>query len=223
MKRAVIIMTKVPAAGNVKTRLQNVISPADCENLSLAFLKDAVHRADTACENVFVAFTPPENIEQLKSILPNREVFAQNGKDLGERMFCAFETVFAKGFEEVVMIGTDSPTFPIDYIEQAFEHLETTSEIILGKTEDGGFYLIGLRVLRREIFENVAWSTPKTFEQVYKNVHKLDLHLRETPSWYDVDEPKDLIKMQTEILRNSNAKRRAPHTYEWMENYRKIS
>jgi len=212
-------MTKVPAAGNVKTRLQNLISPEDCEKLSLAFLKDAVHKADAACENVFVAFYPPENSEQLRDVLPNREIFAQSGEDLGERMFFAFEEVFKKGFEEIVMIGTDSPTFPIDYIEQAFEYLETTSEIVLGKTEDGGFYLIGLRVLRREIFENVAWSTPQTFEQVYQNIHKVDLHLRETPSWYDVDEPADLVKLKNEISQNSNAKRRAPHTFEWFKDF----
>jgi uncharacterized protein len=209
-------MTKVPAAGNVKTRLHGTISPEDCEKLAAAFLKDAAGKADSICENVFVAFFPAEMSEKLRELLPDREIFAQKGDDLGEKMFFAFENIFSRGFEEIVMIGTDSPTFPIDFIEQAFEFLETNSDVVLGKTEDGGFYLIGLRVLRREIFENVVWSSSQTFEKVYKNTQSLGLHLRETPSWYDVDEESDLVKLKTEILHNANARRRAPQTFEWL-------
>jgi len=218
MKRAIIVMTKVPSAENVKTRLQTVISPEDREKLAEAFLKDAVSKANMACENIFIAFFPPDEAEKLKQILPDHKIFAQKGEDLGERMFFAFEHLFSNRFDEIVMIGTDSPTFPIDYIEQAFEFLETNSEIVLGKTEDGGFYLIGLRVSRREIFENIEWSSPRTFEQVYKNIQSLELHLRETPSWYDVDEAHDLTKLKDEITHNNNAKRRAPHTFECITN-----
>ena len=220
MKRAIIIMAKVPQAGNVKTRLQNILAPENCENLAEAFLKDAVNKANSACENVFIAFFPPEEIQKLKKILPDESNFIeQTGENLGEKMFNAFQFVFQQKVDSIVMIGTDSPTFPFDYIEQAFEFLETNSEIVLGKTEDGGFYLIGLRRLRSEIFENVAWSSPKTFEQVFENVRNLELHLRETPSWYDVDEAPDLIKLKNEITHNNNAKRRASNTFDWLKKH----
>jgi uncharacterized protein len=218
MKRAIIIMAKVPRAGNVKTRLQKVLAPEDCAALAEAFLKDAVNKAKTVCENVFIAFSPPNEFQKLKEILPDESNFIeQTGENLGEKMFVAFQFAFEQKIDSVVMIGTDSPTFPFDFIEQAFEFLETNSEIVLGKTEDGGFYLIGQRVLRREIFENVEWSSPQTFEQVFANIQKLRLHLREVPSWYDVDEKTDLIKLKNEILHNANAKRRAPHTSEWLK------
>ena len=220
MKRAIIIMTKVPRAGNVKTRLQKILAPEGCEKLAEAFLKDAVNKAKTVCENVFIAFSPPEEIQKLKEILPGESNFvAQTGEDLGAKMFNAFQFVFEQKADSVVMIGTDSPTFPFDFIEQAFEFLETNSEIVLGKTEDGGFYLIGQRVLRREIFENVAWSSPQTFEQVFANIQKTGLHLREVPGWYDVDEEADLIKLKNEIRQSENAKRRAPHTFEWINQH----
>lgn len=218
MKRAIIIMAKVPLAGNVKTRLQNILSPEKCAKLAEAFLKDAVRKAKSTCENTIVAFFPPNEVEKLKYVLPDESNFIeQKGENLGDRMFNAFQFAFEKKTDSVVMIGTDSPTFPFDYIEQAFEFLETNSDIVLGKTEDGGFYLIGLRVLRREVFENVAWSSPKTFEQVFENVQNLELHLRETPSWYDVDEESDLIQLKNEILHNENARRRAPNTLEWLK------
>ena len=223
MKRTIIIMAKVPSAGNVKTRLQPFLSSDECTALSKAFLQDAVTKAKTVCENVILAYSPPAEINALKKILPSQNTFIeQTGKDLGEKMFNAFKFVFEDQTDAVVMIGTDSPTFPIDYIEQAFEFLETNSDVVLGKTEDGGFYLIGLRKLPERIFENVAWSSPETFEQIFENIHRLKLHLREVPSWYDVDEREDFEKLQREILHNKNAQRRAPETYSIIKQWEKF-
>ena len=223
MKRTIIIMAKVPSAGNVKTRLQPFLSPDECAALSKAFLQDAVNKAKTVCENVILAYSPPAEINALKNILPSQNTFIeQTGRDLGEKMFNAFKFVFEQKTDAVVMIGTDSPTFPIDYIEQAFEFLETNSDVVLGKTEDGGFYLIGLRKLPERIFENVAWSSPETFEQIFENIHRLKLHLREVPSWYDVDEREDFEKLQAEILHNKNAQRRAPETYSIIKRWEKF-
>lgn len=223
MTRALIIMAKVPTAGNVKTRLQPFLSPDECAALSEAFLRDAENKAKTVCENVILAYSPDEKINDLKSIFPAQNIFVgQTGKDLGEKMFNAFKFVFEQKTDSVVMIGTDSPTFPFDFIEQAFEYLETNSDVVLGKSEDGGFYLIGLRKLERGIFENVRWSSSDTFEQVFENIHRLNLHLREVPSWYDVDERADFEKLREEILHNSNAQRRAPATFELIKRWEKF-
>lgn len=218
MKRAIIIMAKVPVSGNVKTRLQDVLAPEKCAELSAAFLKDTVNKAKSVCKNVIIAFFPPSEKAKLAEILPEEKNFIeQTGKDLGERMFNAFEFAFSQKTDAVVMIGTDSPTFPADFIEQAFEFLELETDAVLGKTEDGGFYLIGLRVLPQEIFENVAWSSAQTFEQVYRNISNLNLHLREVPSWYDVDETQDFERLKKELRQSANAGRRAPQTFEWIE------
>ncbi|CAN5224651.1 TIGR04282 family arsenosugar biosynthesis glycosyltransferase [soil metagenome] len=214
MKRAVIIMAKVPQAGNVKTRLQNFLSPENCETLAESFLKDTVNKANSVCENVFIAFFPPHEIQKLKEILPAETNFIeQTGENLGDKMFNAFRFVFAGQTDSIVMIGTDSPTFSSAFIEQAFGFLEQNSEIVLGKTDDGGFYLIGLRVLRREIFEDVAWSSSKTFADVHENIKNIGLNLRQIPVWYDIDEKKDLMKLKNEILNNENL---APQTFEWL-------
>ena len=74
------------------------------------------------------------------------------------------------------MIGTDSPTFPRKFIENAFEFLEN-SDAVLGESEDGGYYLIGLKKLKKEIFESVTWSSPETFEQTARNIEKLRLKI----------------------------------------------
>src|SRR4051812_29684784 len=108
MKRAIIIMTKVPLAGNVKTRLHGVLSPAGCAALAEAFLKDSVKKAKAVCENVFIAFDPSPEIQKLMGILPGETNFIeQTGEDLGARMCNAFQFVFALQTDAVVMIGTD--------------------------------------------------------------------------------------------------------------------
>jgi rSAM/selenodomain-associated transferase 1 len=215
-------MTKVPRAGNVKTRLHPFLSPGECAMLAEAFLRDAARKAETICETVVTAFHPPNEIEELRRILPERFfLVAQNGDDLGKRMFNAFDFAFRRGADSVVMIGTDSPTFPIDYIERAFDFLQNDSDAVLGKTTDGGFYLIGLRVLQQEIFENVRWSSRQTFEQTRQNIINLNLRLREAPNWYDVDTPADFERLQKELLFDENARRRAPETFELLQKWKK--
>lgn len=210
-------MAKVPAAGKVKTRLQPALLPAQSAALAACFLQDAESKTKTVSARTIVAFFPPEAKSELEKILRHENTLVeQQGANLGDRMLHAFETAFAGGAQTVVMIGTDSPTVPADFIEQAFEFLETNSDVVLGKTEDGGFYLIGLRVLRRELFAAVEWSSSKTFDQVRRNVLNLELHLREVPAWYDVDEPADLMQLKQELATNENAVRRARQTYEWV-------
>jgi rSAM/selenodomain-associated transferase 1 len=222
MNRAIIIMTKVPLAGNVKTRLQPFLSANECAALAGAFLRDAARKAAAICENVVIAFHPPSEIEKLRRITPGQFVFQeQNGDDLGTRMYNAFDFAFRRGSDSVVMLGTDSPTFPADFIERAFDLLQTDADAVLGKTTDGGFYLIGLRVWRKAIFENVLWSSPQTFEQTRRNIINLNLCLCETPVWYDIDTPTDFERLRKEFLFDENARLCAPQTFELLQKWEK--
>lgn len=207
-------MAKVPLPGAVKTRLEPILSPESCAALATAFLVDTAEKARRVNENVIIAFSPASEKPALSKIIgDNSAIFAQTGNDLGERIVSSFSHAFASGADLVVMIGTDSPTFPADYVEQAFEFLELETDVVLGKTTDGGFYLIGLRSTVPPIFADVRWSSPNTFHDVYRNASRLELHLREVPSWFDVDEPHDLEKLRAELTNNANARRRAPQTY----------
>lgn len=217
-------MTKVPLAGKVKTRLQPFLSPNECAALAEAFLRDAARKAATIrCETIVVAFDPPGEIEKLRRILPGRFVFVeQNGDDLGARMSDAFDFAFRQDSDSVIIIGTDSPTFPASAADRAFDLLGADADAVLGKTADGGFYLIGLRAPRKEIFENVRWSSPQTFEHTRDNILKSNLGLREITEWYDVDEPADLKRLRDEFSIDENACQCAPHTFELLKKWRKL-
>ncbi len=216
MKRAIIIMAKVPVSGTVKTRLQPFLSPDECAALAAAFLRDAENKAKTVCENTILAYSPASERAILENILQSENTFLeQTGADLGARMANAFEFAFAREKDStVVMIGTDSPTFPAEFIKRAFEFLEKDADAVLGKSADGGFYLIGLRRFAPRLFDNIAWSVSTVYEQMTANLSRLKFdNLRLVPDWYDVDTPDDFLLLRGEIFKDEEAKKRAPQTY----------
>lgn len=213
MNTAIIVMAKVPTAGNVKTRLQPFFSPEHCAALAECFLLDTVNKVSSLPTQIIIAYSPSKERDSLQNLLPMQKTFIeQKGNNLGEKMYHAFQVAFRQNSNAVVMIGTDSPTFPSIFIEQAFEHLKT-ADVVLGETEDGGFYLIGLRTLRIEIFENVEWSSPETFRQTVRNIEKLDLKLTLLPSWFDVDLPADVERLRKDLAENPII---APITFDWI-------
>lgn len=217
MNRAVIIMAKVPVVGKVKTRLQSVLSPDKCAELASVFLLDTIKKAKTVCENVILAFSPIDKRKLLENIVSTEIILIeQKGENLGERMSNAFEFALEED-SAVVMIGTDSPTFPANYITEAFESLEKDAEIVLGKAKDGGFYLIGLRKPIPKLFDEIAWSSSVVFEQITRNIKNLGIEkLKLIPEHYDVDTPDDFLIMKNEILGDENLQKLAEKTYLWL-------
>jgi len=221
MKRAIIIMAKAPVAGAVKTRLEPFLSPQECAELAAAFLRDAFAKAKTVCENTILAYSPAAQRAVLKSILQSETIYVeQTGADLGERMSNAFEFAFTRNSDAVVMIGTDSPTVPADFIRRAFEFLENESDVVLGETTDGGFYSIGLRKNYPELFKNVRWSSAQVFKQTMENAELLKLRAAQIPAWYDVDVPGDLARLRKEMLIDDKIE--APATFRWLSSHSEL-
>jgi rSAM/selenodomain-associated transferase 1 len=213
MNKTIIVMTKVPIAGTVKTRLQPFLDAEQCAALAECFLLDTVNKINSLKIKLIIAYSPVEQRDVLLEMLPEHGNFIeQKGANLGNKMFHAFEFAFTDGADSVVLIGTDSPTFPKEFIIEAFESLSKT-DAVLGATTDGGFYLIGLRSLKKELFEDVEWSSPRTFEQTVRNIENADLKLSFLPLWYDVDTPEDLEKLKNELTKNPNL---ATNTFEFL-------
>jgi uncharacterized protein len=210
-------MCKAPFAGTVKTRLTPFLTAEASASLATAFAQDAVQK----CVDVkrFVAYAPKNGKDVLEKILPDGiSWIEQSGDNLGERMHNAFAAVYQKNHSPLVMIGTDSPTLPPTYIKQAFDVLSNhRADVVLGATEDGGYYLIGLNKPNGEILADVEWSSPRTFAQTAQNIKNLDLKLETLPAWYDVDVPEDLLRLREEISTNKNAAKIAPHTAKWLQ------
>jgi uncharacterized protein len=204
MKNAIIIMAKVPEAGKVKTRLHPRLTPEQSAEFADCLLRDTITKVAGKQNHLIIAYSPADRRDFFDQFSQHKIIYTpQKGVDLGERMCNAFNFAFTLKMDSAVMIGTDSPTIPPQFIDQAFEFMEICDSV-LGESEDGGFYLIGLKTLRMEIFENVEWSSPTTFEQTAENLRKLGLKVSHLPKWYDVDEPEDFERVKTELANDKN-------------------
>ena len=128
--------------------------------------------------------------------------FEQTGATLGARMKQAFADTLAAGYEHAVIIGTDHPTLPSPFIEQAFQALETPASIVLGPSTDGGYYLLGMNDFYPQLFDDMAYSHGEVFADTLDRAAQTGAHLTILPSWYDVDEPDDLKRLARDLDAN---------------------
>jgi glycosyltransferase A (GT-A) superfamily protein (DUF2064 family) len=75
-----------------------------------------------------------------------------------------------------------------------------THDLVLGEGQDGGYYLVGLKQLHRDLFKGIAWSTPRVLAQTLTQASTMDLRVSLVPRWYDVDTIEDLKQLESELL-----------------------
>ncbi len=119
---------------------------------------------------------------------------AQHGEALGERMLYTLGEG-KKAADKVVLIGTDCPVISLEYIEQAFEALNT-NDIVFGPVEDGGYILVGVREINQNMFSDVEWSVADTLEQNIKAIEHCNLSYGLLPKLWDLDGADDLKRWQ---------------------------
>jgi uncharacterized protein len=218
MRCVVIVMIKTPRAGLVKTRLAPPLSEMDAASLAACLAQDSVGNALSVVRDVIVAYAPADGRATLEALLPDGlRWLEQQGADLGARLEGAVAHAASLGFSPVIVTGTDSPTLPASFIEQARDQLAAGKvDAALGPTEDGGYYLVGLRYPVQRLFRNVAWSTPLAYEQTTRNAASSQLRLLQLPTWYDVDTFSDLLRLRDQIFSDSAARSQAQATYRWL-------
>ena len=201
MSTSLIIFAKSPIPGNVKTRLTPYITPTEAAELYKAFIADITRNTHKLkCERVTVAYTPSDAKATFHDLCGQSVNYVpQKGDNLGERMKNAFTYSFDKGSQRTVIIGTDSPTLPLSYIQKAFDALKEVP-VTIGPTFDGGYYLIGLSEQNDAIFDGVDWSTSRVFSQTLTKIQALNKQLYVLPPWYDVDTSDNLDFLRSHIL-----------------------
>ena len=111
----------------------------------------------------------------------------------------------------VVLLGTDSPTFPPDAVTCAFALLQT-HDLVLGPADDGGYWCVGLRNPVPGLFDDIAWSTETVLAQTLESAARRGLTMATVASWYDVDTPADLRRLQND----PTLPERGPVTAAWL-------
>jgi rSAM/selenodomain-associated transferase 1 len=204
------MMARAPVPGHCKTRLGTHLSETGVAELYAAMIADSIASYSRAGAERNVVLAAPENdgVRLLRALVPARwEVIPQFGAGLGERLANAFRTLTADG-SAVVLVDSDSPTLPMDPVANALGRLDGERQVVLGPTDDGGYYLIGLTSLELEVFRDIPWSTPRVLELTLERCVALSLKTELLPSWYDVDHQEDLERLCAEL---SDCPERAPH------------
>jgi rSAM/selenodomain-associated transferase 1 len=174
-----------------------------------AFLKDRINQVKSI-ENIdhIIAYTPKTSEQYFESLIPpGFKLIPQHGPDLGARLDNVFSQLFSEGHKKVIIIDSDSPNLPIDYIISGFKELDN-SDIVIGPCDDGGYYLIGLKYWLCELFSNIPWSTEKVTSVTVEKAVELEKKISMLKEWYDVDIIDDLKRLRDDLnLNNANEKK----------------
>lgn len=200
--KAIILFARDPVAGKVKTRLAPFLGEDLILELYTRFLNDSVEKICKVSDvDRFIGVTPSDSTGYFARMSMNLKsapkVFLQEGADLGEKMFNAFQARFDEGYEHVVIIGSDSPSLPVDYLERA---LNSGKDLVIGPSTDGGYYLIGMTKNPVDVFsDGIDWGSEKVLAQTLERVLKSGASLELLPPWYDVDREEDLKFLKTHL------------------------
>jgi glycosyltransferase A (GT-A) superfamily protein (DUF2064 family) len=170
--KLLIIFAKEPRLGKVKTRLAKDIGEAEALKVYKNLLKKTFSTFWKTKYKVDIHFSS-----------------RQKGRDLGARMLNAF-SISLKKYKKVVLIGVDCPFITKTLINKAFIAL-SKHELVIGPTQDGGYYLIGLTKIYSAIFKKISWGTNKVLKQTLRRSRIKPYLLKKL---YDIDTIKDLKK-----------------------------
>src|SRR5216683_1885361 len=211
---ALALMAKVPFAGEVKTRLTPPLDPEEAAILSTCFLRDmTTNLADLKANGTeaVVLYTPADAETLLRDLLPGFRFFAQHGETLGERLVNAAAELLSSGFESVCLINSDSPTLPGEILTTATSILAQEGDrVVLGPSQDGGYYLIGLKRPHHYLLKRIAWRTADVLAHTVERAAEIDLPVELLPMWYDVDDAATLRLLNEELGLSPNGA--GPHT-----------
>jgi len=218
---AVVVMARAPQAGKVKTRLCPPLTREQAACLYECLLQDSLHHlGSTAQWDLWIAYTRGSRDYFEANVGPVYSLLRQRGNSLGTRMHTLFRDLFDLRYESVILVGSDIPGITLAAIEQAFRLLETGAcDVALGPSDDGGYYLAGLKEPRGALFQHITWSTADVLEQTLERAADVGLRVSMVQSTYDVDVGTDLERLWADLKDSRALQQHIPQTYQWLGAY----
>ncbi|MFO7831780.1 MAG: TIGR04282 family arsenosugar biosynthesis glycosyltransferase [Desulfuromonadaceae bacterium] len=200
---AIIMMTRYPETGKVKTRLIDHLGEEGAKRLHQKMAEHTISTLEPLCDiqtaDLWIFFSGGSAEKMQDWLGDGLEYRAQQGENLGSRMNHAFEHVFTAGYNRAVMLGTDCPDIEGATVVKALRYLRSV-DVVLGPAEDGGYYLIGLNEPHPELFRNIDWGSAKVLNQTASIAKKLDLSPAYLQPLRDIDTPEDLESIRGTFL-----------------------
>lgn len=211
--RFLIVFAKEPRLGKVKTRLSDCLSKKQTVDLYKAFIQDtlAIGRKLKNCKKI-VAYHYDGNPLYLKKNAIGYSFYKQQGASLGQRLYNAFVFAKSQGATKIVIVGSDAPDLPPEYVEAAFRELPR-HDVVFGPSRDGGYYLVGLKIPVLKIFQGIKWSTSSVLEKSLCKAKKAGKSVYLLKPWQDIDCCEDLNRLKTTLKNKTDI---AKYTRIWL-------
>jgi rSAM/selenodomain-associated transferase 1 len=195
-RAAIVMMARAPWTAG-KSRIAAPHQSAHAELRQALFVDTLRTVLHVAAADHVVACEPAGAAAALRaSVGAEVDIIAQRGDSLGERLGHAFRDAFRLGYESVVVIGSDLPDLPPEYLQQAVRDLASGQDVlVLGPATDGGYYLIGLNRPHDALFEDIPWSTATVMDETRRRAAERGIPAILLREWSDVDEVGDLQRL----------------------------
>lgn len=191
---ALILFGRYPHPGKVKTRLAATIGGQLAAGIYRACCQHVLGELERVGEPVrrFFFFSDLSDSALVDQWIPPSFVcIPQRGMNLGARMGHATAFAFQKGFQRCIIVGTDVPDVSGDLIRNAIDSLETV-DLVIGPARDGGYYLLGMRTHRPEVFQEIVWSSGTVLMDTLGTARRLGMSSILLPELIDLDTEGDL-------------------------------
>ncbi len=185
------IFSRYPSAGECKTRLIPALGAEGAADLQEKMTRHIIRMGQQADCDVLLCMDGGTATE-VSLWLGDIPHVCQEGDDLGARMDHAFAVGFARGYENILLVGSDCPAITASFFAEGFLAL-ASADLVFGPSVDGGYYLIGMTKRYPELFTGIEWGTSQVLKLSLQRASKLDVRL--LPALHDIDEPDDLNKL----------------------------
>ena len=214
--RTLVVMAKAPRPGMVKTRLAHRLPVEAVTELYRCLLDDTMALARSLGTVEIAIMCPAAHVEELTDLARGvRDVVAQKGEGLAAGLTSVFAHFTAAGQQRVVAFNSDSPHLPASVLSSAFEVL-INHDVVVGPTNDGGYYLVGAKAAHRTLFYDDGMGTKSALDTLLARARELRLSVAFTDPFYDIDEERDLTRLAAELRL---APARAPRTAGWLKQW----
>lgn len=197
-ENALIIFSRLPIGSETKTRLSPILNEAQRAELHIAMWRDIFPETlklyDT---DIYLYWTGSGNVKDYMSLIPSSfRLKKQEGESLGERMRNAMSDIFALGYERAVIMGSDVPSVSAVNISRAFAALGDF-DVVIGSSDDGGYWLIGMRKFIPEAFCVKSWGNSSVLTSTVEQLRLSGMTYSFCDTLNDVDTPDDARNMMS--------------------------
>lgn len=214
--RVLVIMAKAPRPGWVKTRLIPDLSPETVTAFYWCLLDDTLALARSLGDVEVAIMCPGSDVNELVQLAgKDVRVVAQNGEGLAAGLTSVFAHFAEDRQRHTIAFDSDSPHLPRSVLEDAFTKL-AEHDLVVGPTEDGGYYLVGARASHPALFVRDGMGTSSALETLLSRARALALSIGFAEPFYDIDVAADLTRLAAELRL---APARAPRTAMWLREW----